>query len=315
VHTTQYAEQYTSNCWQVVRNLDITLIPGRNEDVVVWVQGGIHGDEQEAVLAVERYRQLARRQPPPVSLKVLCPANGPGFAARSRVAPEDGLDLNRCFPGSLDGPATRQAAAAIWAEVVTCHGAVDIHSSSDILVGVPHAIVQEGSTRLHQVGRAAGVGSGLPVLWSSKGSWLTGSLIHAAASAGIPSCLLDIGSSPPWGGREGIETMMTAVLEVYAAAARGTQPTGDGQAPVPRHEIGDPSWVESPVTGWLVSVQEPGSMVEPGATLAVVWAGEGEDHPLRWDGPGPGLVVTVRAQRDVAAGTPLVSVVALEKPT
>jgi predicted deacylase len=313
VHTTQYAEPYASNSWQIVSTLDVTLIPGRNEDVVVWVQGGIHGDEQEAVLAVERYRQAARRQPPPVSLKVLCPANGPGFAARSRVAPEDGLDLNRCFPGDRSGSPTRQAAAAIWAEVVTCHGVVDIHSSSDILVGVPHAIVQEGSTRLHQVGRAAGVASGLPVLWSSKGAWLTGSLIHATAAAGIPSCLLDIGSSRPWAGRGAIETMMTAVLHAYAAAARGTQPTVAGEARAPRYEIGDPSWVESPVTGWLLSVAEPGSLIEPGATLAVVWAGEGEDHPLRWGGPGPGLVVTVRAQRDVSAGTPLVSVAALEK--
>jgi uncharacterized protein len=284
--------------------LPVEVIRGRSDEKVIWVQAGIHGDEQEAVFALRRYCQAARAQPPPLTLKVLCPANLAGYEARSRCSPEDGLDLNRSFPGDADGSGTQRAAASIWAEIQSCQGVIDIHSSSDVLIGAPHAIIQQGDAARHRVARAAGIASGLPILWVSEGAWLAGSLLHTAMAAGIPACLLDIGSSRPWAGPAVLQDMLTPVLEAYAGA------TGSPLAAA--HEIPDPEWVASPAAGWLMEIREPGSVVRPGDVLALVWAeDQGTDHPVRWEAPGRGLVVTVWARRDVARGAPLVSVAAL----
>jgi predicted deacylase len=304
---------------QSMSALPVLLIPGQNEEAVVWVQAGIHGDEQEAVLALKRYCQAARVTPPPLSLKILCPANLPAYEALSRCSPEDGLDLNRGFPGDRDGSPTRQAAATIWAEIESCQGVIDIHSSSDALIGAPHAIIQDGDTELHRAGHAAGLASGLPILWASRGAWLAGSLIHAAMTARIPACLLDIGSTRPWAKRDPLDSVLTPVLRSYASAlgldASPPPPAaGNGRRPV--RQIGDPQWVTSPAPGWLVEIREPGSLVHPGEVIALVWAeDQGTDLPIRWEGPGSGLVVTVRAHRDVVTGTPLVSIAALPDPT
>jgi uncharacterized protein len=290
--------------------LPVVSIRGRNDDAVIWVQAGVHGDEEQAILALKRYCHTARMQPPPLSLKVLCPANPSAYAARSRCAPEDGLDLNRSFPGSASGSITQQTAAAIWAEIQHCQGAIDIHSSSDTLIGAPHAIFQEGNTEQHRVGRAAGRASGLPILWSSKGAWLAGSLMHAAMAAGIATCLLDIGSRPPWAGTFTLDGMLTPVLTTMADV-NGIGADGAPHGPTTR-EITDPAWVVSPEPGWIIDISEPGSLVEPGDILARVWAeDQGTEHPVYWEGPGQGLVVTVRARRDVTSGVPLVSIAGL----
>ncbi len=278
--------------------------------MVIWVQAGVHGDEEQGILALKRYCETARMQPPPLSLKVLCPANPPAYAARTRCAPEDELDLNRNFPGNMSGSISQQTAAAIWTEIQSCQGVIDIHSSSDTLIGAPHAIFQEGDTEQHRVGRAAGKASGLPILWSSKGAWLAGSLMHAAMAAGIPTCLLDIGSRPPWTGSFTLDGMLTPVLTTMAALNGISADTAPRQHAA--HEIADPAWVVSPEPGWIIEISEPGSLVQPGDVLARVWAeDQGTEHPVYWEGPGRGLVVTVRARRDVTGGAPLVSVAEL----
>jgi predicted deacylase len=304
--------------------LPVELIRGRNEAAVIWVQAGIHGDEQEAVLALKRYCQAARAEPPPLSLKVLCPANPAAFAARSRCAPDDGLDLNRGFPGDRHGSPSQQAAVAIWAEIEGCQGVIDIHSSSELLIGAPHAIVQDGGAARHELARAAARASGLPIVWASRGAWLAGSLMHAAMAAGIPACLLDIGASRPWARRAPVADMLTRVLRVYASAGLVEDapagpvedalagPVEDALAGPAEHEITDPEWIVSPVPGWLIEVREPGSLVRPGDVLALIWAEDtGTDHPVHWPGPADGLVVTVGTRRDVTGGTPLASVAAL----
>ena len=296
--------------------LPIKLIQGRNKEVVIWVQAGAHGDETEGILALKRYCEAARAIPPPVSLKVLCPANSTAFASSSRCSPVDGLDLNRSFPGNINGSITQQTAAFIWDQIRSCQGIVDIHSSSDTLIGAPHAIIQEGDTSNHHFCRAIGKASSLPILWSSKGAWLAGSLIHAAMATGIPACLLDIGSSRPWEKIPTLESTLTPVLETYGdlsttdlGSPQYLPAANDKQATI---EITDPTWIMSPASGWIVTIQGPGSLVRQGEVLALIWDEEqATDHSVTWEGPGQGLVVTVRARRDVTASSPLASIAAL----
>lgn len=297
-----------------MQDLAVVTIPGINPDVTVWVQAGVHGDEEQAVLALLRYLDTARREPPPVTLRALCPANERAFEQRLRCSPDDGLDLNRCFPGDADGSASEQRAAAIWSALSTCQGVIDVHSSSEILIGAPHTIVQAGTSAFEERCVDAGRASGLQILWKSVGTWLGGSLMLTATEAGIPACLVDIGSSRPWEAARPLQRQLTPVLHAYAALAEtdSAEPADTRDTGGVEVEIPDPSWITSPATGWIIDIGAPGTRLQPGDIAAVVWSEGGAEHPLLWESASPGLVVTVRARREVAQGDALLSVAALD---
>jgi predicted deacylase len=292
-------------------DLVVEELPGEDGSVVVWVQAGAHGDELDGVVALELFRDAARAEPPPVTVRLARPANPVAFREQARCASTDGLDLNRCFPGDPDGSPSQRLAARLWDAMRGCHAVVDVHSSSPTLVGYPHVIVQDGGQPQHAAALAAARASGVPIVWRSAGSWLAGSLLHAAGSEGRPVCLLDIGASRPWHGAPSLRPALTRVLATFAASAG---PTGPGPLPEPgpgQVEIGDPQWLAAPVGGVLLELAEPGAVVGPGAAVGVVRGADGRSTPVVWPGPEPGLVVTVRARRDVTAQTPVVSVAGL----
>jgi len=71
-------------------------------------------------------------------------ANVSGFHAGSRTVPEDGRDLNRCFPGNSKGTLSERIACFIFTELVAAADwGVDLHDSGTGSVLLPHARVHE----------------------------------------------------------------------------------------------------------------------------------------------------------------------------
>ena len=80
----------------------------------VVITAGVHGDEQTGIhtakLVCERLKQSAVLGK--VTILPFC--NLEASRARRRQAPQDGLDLNRTFPGKADGSYSEQLAWHIW---------------------------------------------------------------------------------------------------------------------------------------------------------------------------------------------------------
>lgn len=96
-------------------------IDGLQEDVICTIKngegprvvlcGGIHGDEYEAQIVL---RQLVDEiQPEDVcGLLIIIPTINPSASQRGqRVSPDDGLNMNRTFPGNADGSVTERMSA------------------------------------------------------------------------------------------------------------------------------------------------------------------------------------------------------------
>ena len=109
-----------------------------------FLSAGIHGDEIHAIILLERFvRQLDLNQLTG-RLLIVPVANVSGFHACSRAVPEDGRDLNRCFPGDPKGSLSERIAAFIFTELVAAADwGVDLHDSGRGSVLLPHARVHD----------------------------------------------------------------------------------------------------------------------------------------------------------------------------
>ena len=115
--------------------IPVVVIRGKAEGPTLLIDGGIHGDELEGVLAVQR----VCRQVDPSALRgtlVAVPVvNVLAFEGLSRAIPRAligdalGTDVNRLFPGSATGTTAERIAYTYSQEIIrhvdymiTCHG-------------------------------------------------------------------------------------------------------------------------------------------------------------------------------------------------
>jgi predicted deacylase len=92
----------------------MTVLQSEAEGPVLFIVGGIHGDEAAGWMAADRLREeaaLCRG-----TLYILSPANRIGAQNDTRATGEWG-DLNRQFPGDSQGTPAQQLAAAIVGEI------------------------------------------------------------------------------------------------------------------------------------------------------------------------------------------------------
>lgn len=164
----------------------LTTLRGRQAGPTVALLGGVHGDEDEGVLAVRRVVCEVADAPLAGTLRAVSLANPMAWAAQSRTTPLDGGNLARSFPGDVgDGP-TAVLAAEITDRVID--GAdlvIDLHSAGlryrmPLFCGFTRAsAAAEGS-------RCAAMAFGAPLIWAHPGV-SPGRSISVAAERGIPA--------------------------------------------------------------------------------------------------------------------------------
>jgi uncharacterized protein len=109
--------------------LDVTVIRGANPGKTLFTLGGVHGDEYEGPSAL--WQLIDRLKPEEISgtVTVLPVANWKAFEAEQRCTPDDGGNLNRCFPGNPKGTYTEVLASDIFEHLVRPSDmVVDLHS-------------------------------------------------------------------------------------------------------------------------------------------------------------------------------------------
>lgn len=93
------------------------------------ITAGIHGNEQTGSYTADLVHEYLSAHPEEVTGRVtIFPVCNPtAFRARQRPAPEDGLDLNRIFPGDKNGSHSQQLAAQIWDLTAGYEYVLDLH--------------------------------------------------------------------------------------------------------------------------------------------------------------------------------------------
>lgn len=233
---------------------------------------GNHGDEWEGQVALtELFQQL---QPSDVRGRIIImPAlNLPASRASTRTSPLDGGNLNRLFPGRIDGSVTEEIAHYVATELIPMADLVcDLHSGGSSLMYVPCALATQhadparlaatvaalrafGAPHAYLQGRAEGQG-GLRTL---------GAMAETRGTLSIATELCGAGTVTP------------AALHVARRGLRGLLAHAGLMAPPPERPgdtrivtVGDAAnWTYAPTAGVFEPLALPGDDVLAGQPAA-----------------------------------------------
>ncbi len=167
-------------------------LAGAGDGPRLTVLAGVHGCEYASMAAVRRWargledRDLRGRV---VAVPVL---NLPAFRARSPfVVPDDGKNLNRCFPGDPAGTLADRLAHATFTRLISGSDAlVDVHAGDMVEALEPFALYDAGPAEVRARELATAYGLGYVVRSEpGPGRAVGGSTSAAAAEAGIPAII------------------------------------------------------------------------------------------------------------------------------
>lgn len=240
--------------------LPVMVLHGRADGPVMWLSAAVHGDE---LCGVEIIRRVIGSLDPRTlrgTLLAVPVLNVYGFNTGDRFLP-DRRDLNRSFPGSARGSLAGRIAHLMMTEVVhRCSVGIDLHTGSDHRTNLPQVRGDLGNPlALEMAERFAA-----PLSLNARTR--DGSLRAAATNAGAKVLLFEGGEADRFD-EDAIETATSGVLRVMA----GEQMVDDAPDPVgPTRLSWSSGWVRASRAGIAHTEVEPGVVVQPGDTLAVV---------------------------------------------
>ena len=119
----------------VVAGKDSTVIPvtifhGTKQGPVLGIIAGVHGYEYPPIVATQQFAQSLDPGQLSGIVIVVHLANVPGFLGhRTDVNPLDNKNLNRAFPGKVDGTITERMAWLLGNDIIArCNFVVDVHA-------------------------------------------------------------------------------------------------------------------------------------------------------------------------------------------
>ena len=243
-------------------HLSVHVIHGKKPGPVMFVSAAIHGDEVIGVEIVRRLLKAEALHNMAGTLLAVPIVNSFGFLNNTRYLP-DRRDLNRCFPGQVEGSMASRLAHIFMTEIVTrADVGIDLHSAAIHRTNMPQLRLTPGNDRLRELGQAFGA----PVMMNSK--LRDGSLRMAAEEAGVDVLLYEGGEGLRFdelAARAGVSGILRVMRQLRMIAAKG----------VPKARIkpvfcGDSSWYRAPAGGLFRGYLTIGDTVEPGTVLGAI---------------------------------------------
>jgi predicted deacylase len=184
------------------------------------------------------------------------------------VVPEDGKNLNRCFPGSYDGTYTDVLARSIFDEVIAPADVVlDLHGGDLVEALEPFAIYE--ASPVEERAHAIAVAFGLPyvVREEREGSGPGGMTSSAAAQAGIPAVIAEAGGC---GQLE--ESAVTMLVDGVRNVLRHLEmlPGEPEPPPAAQRTVGSFIWLRAERAGWWDANVRSGDEVREGQLLGTM---------------------------------------------
>jgi len=291
------------------RTLELAGLPvplvelsGSGDGPLLTVIAGVHGCEYASIAAVRRWLRETGRRELRGRVRAVPVLNVSAFAARAPfVVPEDGKNLNRCFPGSRDGTlADRLAFDAFRLLIAGSDAVVDAHCGDLVEALYPFALYDAGPAQ--EQARALALSYGLPyVLRQEPGPdrAVAGSTSAAAAEAGIPAIIAEAGGC----GLVDEEAVrlhvagLNGVLGVLGMADSSRPPR-----PAPPEILDRSVWLHSGAAGWWEPSVRPGDRVRAGQPLGTIGSLDGAEVLATITAPAGGLIMFLTSSPAVADG-------------
>ena len=172
----------------------VMLATGHADGPTLWVQAGVHGPEVLGQIAIARFLRGLDLKALRGRIACLMVANPLGFRGYNRLTPQDGMNLNRVFPGKPDGSTSEQIAHRVL-ELALATGDVmlDLHSGGDLTITGFYVIWHKGGSAAARRSAELARCVGSRLLWGSDEDWLDGAAFANFTRRGKPALIVECG--------------------------------------------------------------------------------------------------------------------------
>jgi uncharacterized protein len=242
---------------------------GESDGPHLCLLGGIHGGEYSSIAAVVRFMNALDTSELRGRITAVPIVSMPSFRARTAfVMPQDGKNLNRCFPGSLEGTFSDVLARHVFDELIAPSDfMLDLHGGDMVEALEPFSLYDESA--VEEQARGLAIAFGLPYVVRSAPSDapIGGTTTGAAAALGVPAVIAEVGGC---GLLE--EDAVRMHLDGIANSLRhlGMLPGKVTPARADMRSVGRFVWLRSTEEGWWEPDVRAGDEVRAGASLGSV---------------------------------------------
>ena len=264
------------------------------------VLAGVHGCEYAPMAAVRHWTRALAGRELRGSVRAVPVLYLPAFRARSPfVVPDDGKNLNRCFPGDPSGTVADRLAHAAFTQLIEGSDAlVDAHAGDMVEVLEPFALYDAGASEDRASKLAIAYGLDYVIRQEpGPGRAVGGTTSTAAAAVGIPAIIAEAGGcglvEPA-----AVAAHVRGLDRVLALLGMTSDPVPDGEAPV---HLGRFLWLRATGEGWWEPAVRPGEQVAAGQVLGTVSSLDGAQVLQSVTAPAPGVPMFITSSPAVAA--------------
>jgi predicted deacylase len=275
---------------------------GIGDGPLLTVVAGVHGCEYASIAALRTWaRRLAGRElrGRVVAVPVL---NLPSFRARSPfVVPEDGKNLNRCFPGNASGTLAERLAYDVFTKLITGSDAlIDMHAGDMVEALKPFALYDAGPAEARAADMAVAYGVGYVIRQEAgPDRAVAGTSSAAAAEIGIPAIIAEAGGCGLVE-RVAVDAHLRGLDRVLALLGMAEDPAGPGDGPPSTH-LRRFQWMYCRHEGWWEPTVEVGDAVTEGQVLGTVGSIDGTQTLETISAPTGGVPMFITSSPAVAA--------------
>jgi uncharacterized protein len=283
--------------------LDVPVVElaGAQDGPLLTVIAGVHGCEYVPMAAVREWTAGLEQREIRGRIRAVPVLNVTAFRARSPfVVPQDGKNLNRCFPGDPAGTLADRLAYAAFTELITGSDAyIDAHCGDMVEALEPFALYEAGPAEAAARDLALAYGLGY-VIRQEPGPdrAVSGTSSGAAAQAGIPGITAEAGGCGLVE-RPAVETHLRGLNAVLDHLGM-TVPADPAPAAAEPALLGRFLWLRCGRAGWWAPAVTAGEQVRAGQALGTVSSLDGSDLQETITAPADGVIIFMTSSPAVA---------------
>ena len=263
---------------------------------------GIHGDELEGqYVCCELIRIIREHMENLTGIVDVYPAMNPlGIDSITRGIPAFDLDMNRLFPGDIEGNMTEYLAAEIVRDVSGSDLVIDIHASNIYLTEIPQIRINELSEKtLVPFAKEANV----DFVWVHGASTvLESTFAYSLNSTGTPCLVVEMGVGMRITKEYG-DQLVDGIFNLMKKLGIWTGETKPSRKPIISKDPSDVSYLNAPVGGLFVPSVHHWEEIKCGDEIGRIidpLGGEVLEHVLS---PVDGILFTIREYPIVDEGS------------
>ena len=295
-------KQITYRVPETDMEIPATLICGRRPGKTITVSAGVHSREYIGIEALIRLAQELPAQMVQGTILLLHCCNYKGFLSRSAdVMPQDGMNLNRAFPGAADGTPTQKLAAFLEQEIIRrTDYLVDLHSGGFCEALIPH-VYYHGAASEAVCAQSLRIAELTGAEYLVRSEAKNGFYSHAG-QCGVPAIIIERGGSGLLHEQE-VQQDLADVKNIL----RGSGFLLDApEKRFPHSILQNGRYLQAPASGCWYPKKQPGDRIEAGELLGEICDIYGRRlHSVFAEADGVVLYQTVSL--GIEAGTPMIA--------